>query len=698
MMKKIFDKGILKKTIGELFYMGILLIFFGFMIIIFGKEFIVNYWSMAADISVTYNIISTAMVSISIFGSFAMSAIAFSFAWNKKKADFEYSLPVTKGALFVSKVSGIIVSISVIDAIIAVFGVALMWGMLGRFIFISDVLLGLANSVICALLIVGAVSIAVSITGKRLSAAIFSLGIFTIPFLVPVIKYYAILRITNGYFWDELFVFLRRSLYLPTNVLVSQTHLIDFNGYLPGILFSLALAIAYLAAGYFLFRRRSGDMTGSHSKSKAVHYIIMALIPFAILNIASVSLLDYGVFSIFSKSRYIYEMITYIVSSLILMFVYDVIVFRRLRKNNRIIWIFIPLAIAAYLLNLAVHSSVLNQKEMEISSDDVVSVNMFTYEEVFSPAIVVDRLPCGIKLASEVDITDREIINEIVKSYNQSDDKGQYSYEILVKLNLKGGRKEYVFVPFEDKYDFLEHEMRDNLLADIKAIPEMSEAFYSIIPSESVLTISNSYELVDKDLEKDLEGVYEVFEAEYNALTDEEKTFPNEWLNYTSSEWYENYANINIVGHLYLRGRVSGTNVADTYYLTFEYTPEASLKYTKAVNTANLDEAKAVVWGVETGAMNNIVKITLTFHNTGDSAEEPLTFGRGDELSREYFFKVIDIIKQNGFKEPEEVSIILEIDYYDTNSSAYKTVYLSVTEDEMKELTGIYNKWQQNKD
>ena len=75
-----------------------------------------------------------------------------------------------------------------------------------------------------------------------------------------------------------------------------------------------------------------------------------------------------------------------------------------------------------------------------------------------------------------------------------------------------------------------------------------------------------------------------------------------------------------------------------------------------------------------------------------------MVFSRGDELSGEYFFKVIDIIKQNGFKEPEEGSIILEIDYYDTNSSAYKTVYLSVTEDEMKELTGIYNKWQQNKD
>ena len=239
-----------------------------------------------------------------------MSAIAFSFAWNKKKADFEYSLPVTKGALFVSKVSGIIVSLSVINAIIAVFGVGLMWGMLGRFMFISDVLLGLANSVICALLIAGAVSISISVTGKRLSAAILSLSIFTIPFLVPVLKYYAILRITNGYFWEELFVFLKRSLYLPTNVIVSQAHLVDFNGYLPGILFSLALAIAYLAAGYFLFRRRSGDMTGSHTKGKAVHYIIMALIPFAILNIASVSLLDYGVFSIFSKSRYIYEMIT----------------------------------------------------------------------------------------------------------------------------------------------------------------------------------------------------------------------------------------------------------------------------------------------------------------------------------------------------------------------------------------------------
>ena len=158
----------------------------------------------------------------------------------------------------------------------------------------------------------------------------------------------------------------------------------------------------------------------------------MALIPFAMLNIATISALDYKLEIIFRKTRYIYEMLTYIGASIILMFAYDLLVYRKLRPKNRIIWLFIPLALAAFLLNIGVQDLVLNEQEKDISTENIKSVNIFSYDEVFSIVFVSDMMPYGYRNASEVDITDEEIITELVSLYNERKDEDWGKYNACI--------------------------------------------------------------------------------------------------------------------------------------------------------------------------------------------------------------------------------------------------------------------------
>ncbi len=694
-MKKLFDKGVFIKTLRELFYLNILLVFIGIILVVLSKEMATHNIISGAGLSVLYDISGIAMMLTALLGSFALSATALSFTWNRKKTDFEYSLPVTKGALYASKALAVVTSIAVVIIIIAALGLALSAKYLGRFVFIGDILITMANCFICALLIVGSVFLASSVTGKLLSAGILSLGIITVPLLLPVIKYYSMLRIAGFDIEYEQFILIKRSLYVPINLLVSLLPGINFAGFLPGILFSLVLGAGYLIAGYFLFKKRSGDMTGNHTKSKLVHYVIMALIPFAILNIASISAFDYGLSKIITKSRYIYEMLTYLGASLMMMFAYDVLVHRKLRKKNRIIWLFIPLAAAAFLLNMAVNNFVVNEKEMDISADKVESVNIFPYDEVFSLVFMTEMAPYGYINSSEVDITDKEIISELAEKYNErKDDYAGHYYPIFVKFNLDGGRSIYKFVPLEYEYDYQTDAFIENTLTKIQQLPEYEKEFYDNIPLEKVATISCKEEAFYEEFEDEFKNLYEVFIKEYDLLSTDEKCLVNEGRSFMGASWMLDKEKAITVGNLYVRGRIRGQNVVDTYYITFEYTPDAAIKYMETVNMMNLADAENVVKGIEPDAMTNIRQYGVYFLNSDITVENSMIFVRSNDFDAEYFYKSIDILRKIGFKAPEAGSIILKLQYNDLNVGYFKEVYLSVTEDEMNELISIYNEWQ----
>ncbi|MBN2879608.1 MAG: hypothetical protein JXN65_08250 [Clostridia bacterium] len=698
-MKKFFDRGIFIKTLRELFYLNILLVFIGAVLVVLTRETAVHQMMGYAGRSISYNFAGGALIFVAILGGFALSATALSFTWNRKKADFEYALPVTKGALYASKALAVISSLAAVMAIITGLGFALSVKYLGRFVFVSDMLSDLLNSFIFALIIVGAVFLAASVTGKVLSAGILSIGIITIPLLLPVIRYYSMLRIAG--FDDSMgqFILIRRSLYLPINLLLSQAPGINFNRYLGGILFSFFLAVAYLAFGYFLFKKRSGDLTGNHTNSKLLHYIIMALIPFAMLNIATISALDYKLEIIFRKTRYIYEMLTYIGASIILMFAYDLLVHRKLRPKNRIIWLFIPLALAAFLLNIGVQDLVLNEQEKDIPTENVKSVNIFSYDEVFSIVFVSNMMPYGYINASEVDITDEEIITELVSLYNERKDEDWGNYmPAFVKFNLKSGRSIYKWVFLDNDYDYPTDTFVGNTFTKIQQLPDYSEKFYDNISPNNVATVSNKEEIVNAKLEAELKEVYTVFDSEYDALPLEEKVMSVDMRGHMPTEWLLNKREVAVVGKLYVRGRVSGLDVVDTYFITFDYTPKAAISYMEAVNMMNFVDAETVIKGIEPGAMGNIRHLSLSFLNTEEPMEDAMVFNRKDDLEAKYFFRAIDALRENGLKEPKADSIILKLQYYDGNVGNYMDIYISVAEDEMNELIDIYNEWQESRE
>jgi len=318
---------------------------------------------------------------------------------------------------------------------------------------------------------------------------------------------------------------------------------------------------------------------------------------------------------------------------------------------------------------------------------------------VFSFAFISDWVPYGVINASEIDITDRDIITELAGLYNERKDEDWGNYmPAFVKFNLKGGRSVYKLVPLNDDYDYLTDTVTGNTFSKIKQIPAYQKEFYDNIPTDKVVTVSNDEEIINEKLEAELKEVYTVFDSEYDALPVEEKVMSADMRGYMPADWLLNKRAIGIVGKLNIRGRIDGQDVMDTYYITFDYTPKTAIRYTEAVNMMNFADTETVIKGIEPGAMENIRQLGLSFLNTEEPMEDVMVFNRRDDFEAEYFFRAISVLRENGLKEPEADSVILRLQYYDGNVGNFKEIYISVTEDEMNEFIDIYNEWQENRE
>ncbi len=584
-MKKPLNKGVIINTIKQLFYPAILFFIIGVLLIIIpGISEIINDSRDYYKAALVYNIADVSLKVTMILGSFLLSFTALGFCWNRKRTDLEYSLPVNKGQLYLSKLIGVIIIQTSVLLMLFIISFCCSINYLGSFTFFADILYSLASAFTGSLVIIGAVFIAMSVTGKPISSALLSVGIL----VYPVILTYNHLFFDHRLQYYDILDVIKPPLYVLTNEIFSLGNGLNFKGYMPSLIFSFVLSIVYFTLGYFLFRQRSGEVSEKHTKNKFVHYIVMS---FAALPVMYYSVLQYKNFTYnFSRLNWknMSAMIFFLIIGLIIIFVYELAVNRKIRRKNRCIWVFLVLCIITFLADsiIEVYTKSKYQEKIDVSEVQSIStVPCSYYIDFFNN---YRDLTYAEYSAGKFEITDKSIIDEAVENYNTKYvlSNEQAVCKQTVGFNLKSGKTIYKNVSFATNTEVENSTIiyNNNIYTSILNIAEYKDKYYAAMPLEYVTYVSCNDDRIDKENESQLMEIYEIFLDEYNSLTADEKLFM------TSQSSMRRMASIVIrteteadaFGLLYVKGRAGTTNILDTYLIT-ELTPDALNKYKELV-------------------------------------------------------------------------------------------------------------------
>jgi|GEM_PF-4575798 len=682
-MNKLFNRNVFLDTLRQLMSLAILILIIGVIIVIVNRAIENDNITRYVDTPIAYNMSNVSLLVIMTFGGLALSLDALRFAWNKKRTDFEYSIPVTKGKLYTSKALAVISMQFALLFTISLTAFILSLEYLGRFIFLYDIIMSLVNASIGSLIIIGAVFLAVSVTGRALSSIILSIAIIAVPLIIPANRIYMITKI--GHYFETALLH-KPSLYIIFNNFISLPWIINFSKHIPSKIFSLFLAFIYLTLGYFLFQRRSGELTEVHTKNKLINFVVMGTIPFAAINIAVISFQHYLLKGNI-QSKHINEAVTYLIISLVLILIYDVLANKKLRMKFSSICIFAILLIISAIMNYALDRRIKNIQYSKINLEQVESVNLAT--DGVSPFWWdIKNMSYGGYKSGNFNITDRDIIKMLTDINNMKKDfivDGLYE-GILVKFNLSSGKCIYKNIPAYDLIDIDKEIMIMNMVYNISLIPEFHSTLFTSIPMKHVTNVNIGKNILIKNDEEVMREVYKVFCDEYKILSPEQKyAVYGPWNGHTLL----NSESIVIYEKLYVRGRVRGHDTVDLYCIT-ELTPKTLEAYFKAMNTINLPEFEKFVREFNRNAeysKNDIVRYDVFFN------EHYLSLKRDDEDELGYFSVVTELLKDNINSSLSNDSNIIELKYLEDTTGTYCIIYLDVTEEVINELERLYTEF-----
>lgn len=593
-MKKVLNKGVYLRTVNQLIYLAILMLFIGIIIVIADFKFLAHDFLEYAVKSLTYNLAGRAQFVVMVIGSCCLSFSAIKFIWSKSRTDFEYSIPTTRGVVFASKAIGVITVQTLILLFITIISLLFSSRFFGVYTFIGDIFVSFVYSIIGSLVIIGAIFFASSVTGHPLSTSILSLGIITIPLYYTLIR---IQLITEVLSYEYTFVPFRMPLYILQTfffpIITNYAH----TGHIASIIISTALAICYFVMGYFMFGKRSGELAGTHTKNRLIHFITMSIIPYAIINYAVIEFGKYSLHPEFFYKSKVNVLIFLITVPLVLIFIYDIFVNKKLMKNNRCIWVYFFLIILALFCNCAIEQALLLEGNQKIKLEQVESISVVTDGNIYDFQYPDSSVSYGEYLTSDYKISDRDIIDEMLYHYGKNTEYNYTNvlrYDMIIRFNFISGRSLYKYVNFTREG---EGEVTDkNITMEILDDNEFTDNYHTPLPIEYVTHVSYGGIFLSEESSNKFKEIYKIFTEEYETLTVEQKEVVR-----AKSFWLPSYFWLDIDdeksqshGTLYVKGRVGGTNIIDIYELT-EYTPKALKAYQDIiyeVSTFEFDKKK----------------------------------------------------------------------------------------------------------
>ncbi len=350
-MNKYIDKKLFMQSLYESMNAALAILVGGIIILLFKFFILYNNLLSIYTSTMTYNIIDIPLFVSMFLGSTLICRKTLSFLWDTKKTDYLYSLPYTKKQIYITKLAAVISLQFAIIVLITFIGIVISLTQIGKTFFLSDWLMIMLNMMVGSLLIIGALFLSTSVTGKKASAALLADGILLVPALPYIIHLF--IAVYGSVIQENVYI-IKSYLYIFPNILITTFGEHDLSYYWSSIIFSFDFGIMLIVFGYLLFKRRSGEVTGNYTKNKVTHFIVMGIIPFTIVFITIL-------FAIVQKkidSYGISLLAAFSGISLLSAFLYEAIVNKKIRKKNRCIWVFLISAIVAFAINYSVLSCI----------------------------------------------------------------------------------------------------------------------------------------------------------------------------------------------------------------------------------------------------------------------------------------------------------------------------------------------------
>lgn len=422
-------------------------------------------------------------------------------------------------------------------------------------------LTSLVSTFALALLIMGIISLALSLTGKIIPALITIASIA----LLPTMLYSAAFSTFSAFFnqfcfianesvnFPDIFSVLFRAIVpdiYPSYGLNDEFSLFSFLCSSSAIIYNLLLGVVYLAIAAWFMTIRTGDSTGRPFVNKAAHIISLLAVTFDITAIVSIVFTD--VICDMRIYPYYYNKHTMVMNPFLLtaiclaaifiaFWICEIILTFNIKKSYRALKL-LPVPIVAAAVITGVGYLCFNADIRTAPKADEIESVTLVRNDYLSDELAIFRMygTYGRLVTNEAEFTDKQVINYVseqinkfVKSYDRSVSNAADYYmdmcgeirAINLKINLKDGRSITRTIEANDEFiKKLESVMTNDseYMKDFLAIPEASYTNISI----------NDIRGLDKD---DVLKIYQTFSEEYSRMSHKDK------LNYMKANLYCDY-------------------------------------------------------------------------------------------------------------------------------------------------------------
>ncbi|MBQ4563150.1 MAG: hypothetical protein IJA58_01570 [Lachnospiraceae bacterium] len=265
-----------------------------------------------------------------------MTMMLFNFLNHRNASDFYHAIPDTRGTLYISYMASILTWIGAIIGISTALSIFCVSILPGYYIIWSGVPKALFLIIAACVLVMGGISIALGLTGTRMSNLLVTLIVLFLPrFFVTMIMHIL----------GEMMPFVEwrysSSLFNPRYNLIAGLPLALFSsanpfGYGSSGVYSLILGLIYLVAGHVIFLRRKSESAGHAAISRRMQSIFRLSVSLMICLLPMYSITSCWANSDIMDGDELFIVLVFYVIAVLAYFIYELMTTGKLRAFKKL--------------------------------------------------------------------------------------------------------------------------------------------------------------------------------------------------------------------------------------------------------------------------------------------------------------------------------------------------------------------------
>lgn len=630
MKKKFFDKGLMVEGLSQLKLPGFIILIISVLGSVLPAIFVCVSYRNSYNQSVYAEPISNCIVDISsvspimlpviYIAPFIFCFVLFSFLNNRKGSDYFHSIPATRVSLFLSFTVSIIIWLFAIVTL-AVLGASLVYTIASMVFNPAFIPYLIFTFFAGALLVSACMMLAMSITGTVFTNIILFGLILFLPRFITTLAFETINRLNilpsdaGGLANVDYNIPVK---FIYRYLIRTSSNAESYYTSVSAIVYSLIIAVIYIAAACLLFHYRKSETAGYSAPNKALQHVYRCVVtlPFALCVPITIIVTPHTQSNFWNSVGP--TLITFIVISVLIYFLFELLTtksFKKMIKSAPVLIIVVAVCAAFGLTVNAAKNSVLNftPAASEIES---VSLSPVTNNSMYSVY--------GIDIARNLWVDDDSLKSVVSQILSDNVKKLKSNRDIYTQNNY--------YVTFHmNNGSYIERSLfaNDDQASEIKSWI-LSNSEYSkklaLLPPECSINVVSADAIYDKS---SVNKLWESYKSEYAALSESDRqSIVEDFLS-----WYQYQFGSEYIGLIQINGAVGVKSYTYYYHITLK-TPKTAAMYLELYNAKEKDRAKSLITEY---AANSKIPIygDIMLYNSSDSSlrsddENPVTIASID--------------------------------------------------------------------